>query len=44
MTCQTRLGDTATGLLCTNPAVHEPHHGCTFESTSGQVHIPKEGI
>jgi hypothetical protein len=44
MTCATRLGDAATGLLCTRLDDHDPHHGCTFESTSGQAHVPKEGI
>ena len=42
MTCQTRLGDTATGLACQRVDPHEPHRGCVFHSTSGLPHCQKE--
>lgn len=38
--CPARLADGA--LACTRADVHEPHHGCTYESTSGVPHAIKE--
>lgn len=44
MICSAHLGDDDTGLACTRPDAHEPHRGCTYESTSGVPDAPKEEL
>lgn len=41
-TCPATLGDGP--LVCTRADTHEPHHGCTYESTSGVPDAPKEEL
>lgn len=40
MTCPARLADGV--LACNRTDAHEPHKGCTYESTSGVPDAPKE--
>jgi hypothetical protein len=40
--CPAHLADGP--LVCIRTDAHEPHRGCVFQSTSGQAHVPKEGI
>lgn len=44
MTCPAHLGSDDGALACTRLDPHEPHHGCTYESTSGVPHAPKEEL
>lgn len=38
--CDAVLGEGV--LVCTRLDPHEPHHGCTYESTSGIPNAAKE--
>lgn len=44
MTCTARLGDSDDALACIRTDPHEPHRGCTYESTSGVPDAPKEEL
>ena len=41
--CDATLAD-AGALTCTRQDPHEPHRGCTYESTSGVPQAPKEEL
>lgn len=40
--CPCHLADDPSALACVRTDAHEPHHGCTYQSTSGVAGAEKE--